>query len=141
MGVEIRIARGVGKRLKAERNRLGLSQEELAARIGVTKITVFAYEHETSPMTVPTLVKLAEAGVSLSKLLEGSSPRFAPAAPGLIKKLATALARHRNQIIGDPSYDDEEKLETLLHGFAAATELSSVDEHAESKPKLVRKRG
>lgn len=140
MSIEIRIARGVGKRLKAERNRLGLSQEELANRIGVTKLTVFAYEHETSPLTVPTLVKLAESGISLTRLLEGSRPRLAPAPSGFMKKLATALSRYRSEIINDPSYDDEEKLEALLNGFAAATE-TNFDDNTAPKPKLVRNGG
>lgn len=47
-----------GYRLKEARNRKGLTQEELAERIGVTKGSIGNYESETSSPKEPILIKL-----------------------------------------------------------------------------------
>lgn len=47
-----------GYRLKEARNRKGLTQEELAEKIGVTKGSIGNYESETSSPKEPILIKL-----------------------------------------------------------------------------------
>jgi transcriptional regulator with XRE-family HTH domain len=143
MAKEIRIAKGIGKRLRAERKRLALTQEQLATRIGVTTVTIFAYEHETSPMTVPTLIKLAEVGINLSRLLEGSRMVDAPLPDAdFIRRLVEKLWPFRKQLMSDPRFEDQAKFEALLTGFAAAASLQeNVENVPIQKNSLARKRG
>ncbi|MCA2999493.1 MAG: helix-turn-helix transcriptional regulator [Rhodocyclaceae bacterium] len=55
----------LGARLREERRAIKLSQRALAGLIGVTNLTILAYERGTSPITAPTLHKLADAGVDV----------------------------------------------------------------------------
>ena len=51
-----------GEKVKAERNRLGLSQDELAGKIGVTRRVICSYENDKSrPRGTERYKKLAEA--------------------------------------------------------------------------------
>ena len=61
----------IGDRIKAERNRVGLTQMELAARVGVDKSAVAQWESPQSRkgITSPNLVKVAAAlGVGVGRL-------------------------------------------------------------------------
>lgn len=57
------------RRLKEERNRLGLNQEDFAIAGGVTKNTQLAYEAGSRPPDVEYLFKIADLGVDLFFLL------------------------------------------------------------------------
>ena len=57
------------KRLKEERNRLGMNQEDFAIAGGVTKNTQVAYEAGARPPDVEYLFKIADLGVDLFFLL------------------------------------------------------------------------
>lgn len=57
------------RRLKAERTRLGMNQEDFATAGGVTKNTQLAYEQGSRPPDVEYLFKIADAGVDLFFLL------------------------------------------------------------------------
>ena len=52
---------GIGKRIKEARTNLGLTQEELASILGVTKGAVANYEKETSHPKEPIMYKMIEA--------------------------------------------------------------------------------
>ncbi len=60
-----------GEKVKNERNRLGLNQDELAKRIGVTRRVISSYENDSSrPRGTERYKKLAEAlGVNINYLL------------------------------------------------------------------------
>ena len=51
----------LGKRLRAQRAALGLKQDELAARLFVTRQTISNYERGLSEPDLDTLRRLAEA--------------------------------------------------------------------------------
>ena len=60
-----------GEKVKNERNRLGLNQDELAKKIGVTRRVISSYENDSSrPRGPERYKKLAEAlGVNINYLL------------------------------------------------------------------------
>ena len=60
-----------GEKVKNERNRLGLNQDELAKKIGVTRSVISSYENDSSrPRGTERYKKLAEAlGVNINYLL------------------------------------------------------------------------
>lgn len=60
-----------GEKVKNERNRLGLNQDELAKKIGVTRRVISSYENDSSrPRGSERYKKLAEAlGVNINYLL------------------------------------------------------------------------
>lgn len=60
-----------GEKVKNERNRLGLNQDELAKKIGVTRRVISSYENDSSrPRGTKRYKKLAEAlGVNINYLL------------------------------------------------------------------------
>ena len=60
-----------GEKVRNERNRLGLSQDELAAKIGVTRRVISSYENDSSrPRGTERYNKLADAlGVNINYLL------------------------------------------------------------------------
>ena len=60
-----------GEKVRNERNRLGLSQDELAAKIGVTRRVISSYENDSSrPRGTVRYNKLADAlGVNINYLL------------------------------------------------------------------------
>lgn len=59
-----------GEKVKNERNRLGLNQDELAKKIGVTRRVISSYENDSSrPRGTERYKKLAEAlGVNINYL-------------------------------------------------------------------------
>lgn len=60
-----------GEKVKNERNRLGLNQDELAKKIGVTRRVISSYENDSSrPRGTERYKKLAEVlGVNINYLL------------------------------------------------------------------------
>lgn len=52
---------GIGKRIKEARNLLGLTQDELASILGITKGAVANYENETSHPKEPIMYKMFDA--------------------------------------------------------------------------------
>lgn len=51
----------IGKRIKSERKRLGISQEKLAEMINVTSHYIYEIERGTKAMSLETLVNLSDA--------------------------------------------------------------------------------
>jgi transcriptional regulator with XRE-family HTH domain len=104
-GVYMNDSGSIGSRLREIRRERGLTQEQLAARSGVSAVTVRKLEQGAkSTARIPTLAKLANAlGVPLSELLEqrerfggtdkGLLPlRDALQAPGILPGLAWPAA-------------------------------------------------
>lgn len=62
---------GIGKRLKFERERIGITQEEMAERLGVSDRQYRRYENGTSQMRSNALFLLNEMGIDLDYLCNG----------------------------------------------------------------------
>lgn len=69
---------GFGKRLKEERNRLGLTQEALGEVGGVKRIAQYLYERDQRWPTRKYLLKIAGAGVDLPYVLTGARLQSTP---------------------------------------------------------------
>lgn len=65
----------IGQRIKAARKRLGLTQNALAVRMGVTSETIHRLEKSANAPNSDTLIALSDAlGVSVDWLLKGTDP-------------------------------------------------------------------
>jgi len=62
---------GFGKRLREERERLGLTQQEFAERAGIKRVTQFLYEKEESQPNYRYLMAISELSVDMHYLLFG----------------------------------------------------------------------
>lgn len=67
-----RIKEDLGFRLKKAREALGLSQKDLAAKGGVTRVTQAGYEAESTDPNTGYLKAIQEAGIDLQYVLTGS---------------------------------------------------------------------
>jgi transcriptional regulator with XRE-family HTH domain len=66
-----KLPNGFGDRLKLERKRLGMNQEEFGAKAGVQRFTQYQYEAEVNSPTVRYLASILEIGVDLTYVLFG----------------------------------------------------------------------
>ncbi len=72
----------VGQNIRKNRQRLGLSQEELGEKLMVSRQTVSLWEKDQTSPTVDNLMRLKEIfGISVDVLLQGSEKRKAPKTP------------------------------------------------------------
>lgn len=62
---------GIASRLRLERERLGLTQTQLSAELGVTRFTISNYESGERMPTADQLHFLSEKGVDVSFLITG----------------------------------------------------------------------
>lgn len=62
---------GIGKRLREERERLQLSQEQLAAIAGTNRVTPSRYEGGAHLPTLGFLAAVAQVGVDVGYVLDG----------------------------------------------------------------------
>lgn len=62
---------GFGERLKEERNRLGLNQEDFGAKVDIQRVTQYQYEAEINSPTVRYLASIHAIGVDLTYILFG----------------------------------------------------------------------
>lgn len=66
---------GIGRKIKAARERAGLTQEDLAERMEVSRQAVSKWENGSSEPSTANLLALAKLyGVDLGALLEGVEP-------------------------------------------------------------------
>lgn len=63
----------IGVRLREARKRLGLSQDELAQRLGISRRSVINYEAETNPVLLEFLDQLAQLGADIQYILFGNT--------------------------------------------------------------------
>ncbi len=65
----------IGLRVLRRRQELGLTQTELADRIGIGRPNIYRIEHGKQNVTVDTLCKLADAlGITAVELFSGTAP-------------------------------------------------------------------
>ena len=115
-----------GRRLRAERERLSLSQAELGAVGGVQKLSQHLYETEERSPNAKYLTKLQEAGVDVAFVLFGK--RASEAEPltaldqELVDKVYENVERFGVDKFGAPlSTRERSKLFTFLYTVAAST--------------------
>lgn len=66
-----KLPKGFGDRLKLERKRLGMNQEEFGAKADVQRFTQYQYEAEVNSPNVRYLASILEIGVDLTYVLFG----------------------------------------------------------------------
>lgn len=90
----------IGKRIIAQRKKLGLTQDQLAEKLGVTAQAVSKWENDQSCPDITMLPKLAEIfGTTTDELLGRES----------------AQKIYEGEIVGDPSIDEETKENEGIH--------------------------
>ena len=79
----------VGDRIRAERKRAGLSQDQLAERLHVTRQTISNWEGGKSQPDIESLKSLAEAlDVPIERLIYDQPPERSGASGGMVPTLA-----------------------------------------------------
>ena len=86
---EEKFARRLGRALARSRAEAGLTQDEVASKLGVFSETISRFERGTNWPTLPRLIALANLyAVPLTKLIGTSSPRALDAESTLNEHLA-----------------------------------------------------
>lgn len=65
------IRQGIAGRLRAERQRLRLSQSELAERVGTSRLSIWNYEHGVSSPRADVLHAFHEIGMDVVHVITG----------------------------------------------------------------------
>ena len=96
-----RLKSGFNRRLRAERERLGLSQKDFAERAGVKRVTQFLYEKGDSQPNYRYLMAIDELGVDMPYLFFGtpSGRKQLSLNPGLLRdvyRIVDEVARDKN---------------------------------------------
>lgn len=92
----------IGKRIRAQREILGITREELAEQIGVSARFCYDLEMGLKGMSVTTLYKLVDIlGVSSDYLLFGETPKDTGCAAGisLVESCPPEKREYLNKII------------------------------------------
>ena len=93
-----------GRRIQAERKRLGLTQTQLATALGVSRITLAKYEAGRTSPDLHTLARGAQTiGLDLEYLVTGTSGEVAlgpDAGWALIRRLLALVKRHLLRLQG-----------------------------------------
>lgn len=79
MPSSILTARTIGRRLRNERERLGLTRIDVAAATGVNRLTVYSYEKGIYPQPMDYIADVVAAGFDLGYLISGE--RILPTMP------------------------------------------------------------
>lgn len=119
---------GVPARLREERRRLGLSQDELARTAGVSRATVAGYELGKTSPDLAYLLSIGEAGVDTHFVMNGH--RFADASLGMIDwKIITELMEAVNDFAEANSLviTLEKRVRIVRVLYPAAVEANQVD--------------
>ncbi len=113
----------IGRRIKEVREKKGMSQKELADKIGVSEKTLRRYEKGTN-ISVGTLKKIADACDVSFYELAGTKPLNKIVGPK-IKKIASQGNMSINKITGNNSIEVE--VLSIRPGAGQGTELEAVD--------------
>ncbi len=117
--VEATQGMAVARQIRSIRKRKGLSQYELAAKLGITQRVVSYYERETTNLSVDVIAKIAKAlGVPQKKLFENDDEPETEAMtpPGLQKKL---------NLIAKLPYADQQFILKTIDMLAMKNELNT----------------
>lgn len=118
-----------GTRLREERDRLGLNQDELAARLGISKTSQSNYERGNRSPDADYLVAFVAAGADPLYLLRGvrsPEPRLSDVPPPIDQKPPLAwqgqadLLEQLGQLLAQVPGDQREAAAMALSGWAKA---------------------
>jgi len=107
----------VGKRLREERSRLRLTQDEMAQKLGIAKGTYFAYEKETSSLDLIALRRLEEAGVDAYFVLNGARDLSSTQESLSVSDLRGAFARLICHVAQGSGSIEAATLDSILTGI------------------------
>lgn len=106
MGEDNKILRSLGKNVAIARKQCGLTQEELAYRIGKSDKYVSMIERGESGMSLTALVRLCNSlGISPNRLFEGIiTKNVADADSQIIDNLSVLTAKDKEFLLGVIDY-------------------------------------
>ncbi len=109
------LGEGFGERMRAERKRLGLTQDGLAERVGVRQQTVLQYEKGNTSPTLQFIYALHGIGFNMQYLLYGREhaplPRDFP--PEMIRYVSGAVTQFEQKFAGG-TLSNETRLRMML---------------------------
>ena len=131
---------GFGERLKTERERLGLSQDEFATRAGVKRPTQYLYEVEQNSPNYRYFKAIAEMGVDIQYLLYGkkANPEALDLNLDVLKGIFQAVEECGRDDKGRPLPFDT-RLEFYMMLCAAYSGRDSFDMESNVIKKLIKK--
>ncbi|AGI06940.1 helix-turn-helix domain-containing protein [Xanthomonas citri] len=89
----------VGKRLKEERKRLGLTQEEMAVQFGLTRYAQLNFEKDINLPGGAYLLAALDRGVDVMYVLSGHRAQLDPAERRLLSAFKDASPDARNAVL------------------------------------------
>ncbi|AAW74942.1 MULTISPECIES: helix-turn-helix domain-containing protein [Xanthomonas] len=89
----------VGKRLKEERKRLGLTQDEMAVQLGLTRYAQLNFEKDVNLPGGAYLLAALERGVDVMYVLSGHRAQLDPADRLLLSAFKDASPAARNAVL------------------------------------------
>ena len=126
-------AKTIGRRLKHERQRLNLTQEEFARETGVKRVTIYQYEIGDRYPSLEFLLNTRRAGASMQFLLFGKLTVFERGDEFVDKRFASKLYRLVDRVAVDSKgrslhVDDRLALFEELMDIATNLRVEQVDE-------------
>lgn len=109
----------IGDRLREERKRLGLNQDEFGVIAGVSKTAQFNYEKGDRSPDAAYLAAIAAAGVDVMYIITGA--RSVPAAESLSPRAAALLDNYEHA-----AEEDKKALERLASAIQKPVKNSKV---------------
>jgi transcriptional regulator with XRE-family HTH domain len=133
---------GIGERLKDLRHALGLTQEQFAARVGLSKATLVGYEVGQRKPGADALAAISRSGVNMTWLLTGDGEMFArrpsratvgdapPAQASRLLPSSHPRARRWDHLIRlvEQIEDEQQRDSVLSELFARAQDAAQIDE-------------
>jgi transcriptional regulator with XRE-family HTH domain len=110
----LHLSQMIGERLQLERKRLGMTQEQFAAQLDVSKRTQAAYEAGGSEPGVQYLLKAGELGLDIGFVLTGQPT------PGAVETLSATEQRLIEQL-RSLNTDDQGAVLRVAEVMAAAS--------------------
>ena len=86
----------IGERLRAERDRIGMTQQEFADVAGVTRKTLFGYETGVRPPDAAALSAWAELGLDVLYVITGQRSTPVAVPPELNRREKALLDNYRH---------------------------------------------
>jgi transcriptional regulator with XRE-family HTH domain len=130
------MAGDVGERLREERLRLCLSQDEIAAVGGVTRRTQTAYESDGGGLNAGYLVAVRELGVDIFYVLTGERLPTHDADPGVTNDDEQEVLR-KYRLLNEAG---KGAVEALMNGFLMAGEFTRSGKPSKRAPRLAANR-
>ena len=124
---------GFGERLKRERLRLGLSQEELAAVAGMKPLAILNYEKNKSSPTLKTLYAFERKGMNLSYLVLGQTwlPNVKDFSPEVIKTVSVTIQKLDKLFESEGGLTDTARINATLMLLQKIAHISTEDPKSE----------